>query len=230
MRAEERIIVALDVSSLESAKQIIQELRNYISIYKIGSRLFTIAGPESVKMVKEAGAKVFLDLKLHDIPNTVAEASEAIARLNVDMFDVHTLGGKEMMKAAKEASKPCGNPLVFGVTILTHLDGDIMKEELGIGKSVEEEVLHLAKLAVEAGLDGVICSPREITAVRKICGSKLIITPGVRPEWAKPQDQKRTLTPKQAIEAGADYIVIGRPIIKAPNRQEAVERMLDEVR
>ncbi len=230
MEAHERLILALDVGSLESAKQIIQELRNYISIYKIGSRLFATAGPESVKVVKEARAKVFLDLKLHDIPNTVAGTSEAIARLNVDMFDVHTLGGKEMMRAAKEASKTSGNPLVFGVTILTHLDGDIMKKELGIGKSVEEEVLHLAKLAIEAGLDGVICSPREITAVRRICGSKLIITPGVRPEWAKLHDQRRTLTPKQAIEAGADYIVIGRPIIKAPSRQEAVERVLDEMR
>ncbi len=230
MEAKERLILALDVSALEEAQQIIQELRGYINIYKVGSRLFTIGGAESVKMVKETGARVFLDLKLHDIPNTAAKTSEVIAKLNVDMYDVHCLGGKEMMKAAKEASKVSGNPLVFGVTMLTHLNDGIIKKELGMSGSVEEEVLHLAQLAMESGLDGVICSPREITAVRKICGSKLIITPGVRPAWAAPHDQRRTLTPKQAIEAGADYIVIGRPIIEAPNRQEAAEKILREMR
>ena len=232
MEAKERLILALDVSSLEEGQKLILELKDYVSVYKIGSRLFATAGPASVKMVKDAGAKVFLDLKLHDIPNTVKGASEAIARLNVDMYDVHCLGGREMMKAAKEASGNVSgqtSALVFGVTILTHLNNDIIQEELGISRSVEEEVLHLAQLAVESGLDGVICSPREITAVRKVCGSKLIIAPGIRPQWAKLYDQRRTLTPKQAIDAGADYIVVGRPIIEAPNRREAAERVLGEM-
>lgn len=229
MEAKERLIAALDVESIDDARQIIRELKDYVNIYKIGSRLFTLCGPESVRVVKEAGAKVFLDLKLHDIPNTVAGASRAIIKLNVDMFDVHCLGGREMMKAAKEASVAIGNTLVFGVTILTHLNDDMIKEELGINKSIEDEVLHLAGIALEAGLDGVICSPREITAVRKVCGNKLIITPGIRPVWADSYDQRRTLTPKQAIEAGADYIVVGRPIIEAPDRQEAVQKILSEI-
>jgi len=226
-----KLIVALDVDSLEEARKIATELREYVDIYKIGSRLFTIGGPESVKIVKETGAGVFLDLKLHDIPNTVGETSEAIAGLNVDMYDVHTLGGLEMMKAAKEGSgvRP-GCPLVFGVTVLTHLNESIIKEELGICRMLEEEVLCLSRLAVEAGLDGIICSPREISGVRKICGDKLIITPGVRPEWAMLHDQRRSLTPKQAMEAGADYIVVGRPIIEAQDRREAAEKILEEMK
>ena len=236
MSAEEKLIIALDVDSLEQGREIVQELRGCASMYKIGSRLFCAEGPDSVKMVKSEGGRVFLDLKLHDIPNTVAGASAAIAGLGVDMFDVHTLGGVEMMKSARTSAARAAvdsgqeRPLVFGVTVLTHIEDGILKEELGIGRRVEEEVLHLAAMAIEAGLDGLICSPREISAVRKICGERLkVITPGVRPSWAEQGDQRRTLSPAEAIREGADYIVVGRPVIEAPDRREAVEKIMDEI-
>jgi orotidine-5'-phosphate decarboxylase len=241
MRVEEKLILALDVNSLNEAEGVVRALSNCVNAYKIGVSLFTTAGPESVRMVKTAGGKaipkVFLDLKLHDIPNTVAMTAEAIARLGVDMFTVHALGGKEMMAAAKEgAQRAAGEtgrqcPLVLGVTILTHLEGDTIRQDLGINRSVEQEVLHLAQMAVDAGLDGLICSPREIEAVRRVCGNKLtVICPGIRPSWARRGEQRRSLSPGEAIEAGADYLVIGRPILEATDRLEAVEKIIEEMR
>jgi orotidine-5'-phosphate decarboxylase len=237
MRVEERLILALDVDSLNEAEGVVRTLSNCVSAYKIGTRLFTMAGPESVRMVKAADAKVFLDLKLHDIPNTVAMTAEVIARLGVDMFTVHALGGKEMMAAAKEgaqrAAKEAGQqcPLVLGVTILTHLESDAVRQELGINRSVREEVSHLTRMAMNAGLDGLVCSPKEIEAVRKVCGNRLaVICPGIRPSWARRGEQRRSLSPGEAIEAGADYLVIGRPVLEAPDRREAVEKILEEMR
>ena len=236
MRAEERLILALDVDSLEQAQEITRELGDYITIYKIGSRLFTAGGPESVRTIKDVGGKVFLDLKLHDIPNTVAKTAAQITRLGVDMYDVHALGGKEMMVAAMDGSQHVveesgqKRPLALGVTVLTHLKNGIIRQELGIDKSIEEEVLHLAQLVAEAGLDGVICSPKEIAVIREKFGDKLlIVTPGIRPLWADPGEQRRALSPGEAIEAGADYLVIGRPITEAVDRREAVERILSEM-
>ena len=236
MDVKEKLIIALDVDSLEKGREIVRELTGCINMYKVGSRLFCAEGPDSVKMVKSEGGRVFLDLKLHDIPNTVARTSEAIAGLGVDMFDVHTLGGIEMMKAAREAAARAAvdfgqeRPLVLGVTVLTHIEDVVLREELGIDISVEEEVVHLGSMAMAAGLDGLICSPREISAVRKICGDRMkIITPGIRPSWAKLSDQRRTLSPAEAIREGADYLVVGRPVIEARDRREAAEKIMDEI-
>ena len=236
MGPEEKLILALDVDSLEKGREIVRELMGCVNMYKVGSRLFCAEGPDSVKMVKSEGGRVFLDLKLHDIPNTVAGTSEAIAGLGVDMFDVHTLGGIEMMKAAREAAAraavDCGHkrPLVLGVTVLTHIEDGVLREELGIDISVEEEVKHLTAMAMDAGLDGLICSPREISTVRKICGDRVkIITPGIRPSWAQPGDQRRTLSPAEAMREGADYLVVGRPVLEAADRREAVRKIIDEI-
>lgn len=230
-----RLIAALDVPDLKTAKKLVKILYPTVEIFKIGSILFTACGPEVVHMVHKAGGRVFLDLKFHDIPNTVARAAEEAGKLGVFMFNIHALGATKMMSAAVEAARNAAavaakpKPLVLAVTVLTSMDEPDLRQ-MGIFRSTEEQVIHLAALAKEAGCDGVICSVEETALIRKKLGSNfVIVTPGIRPAGAGLTDQKRTATPHNAIEAGADYIVVGRPIIEAPDPLHAANEILEEM-
>ena len=232
----DRLIFALDVDNLEDAEQWVERLTGKVGIFKIGKQLFTRCGPQVVKMAAGHGAEVFLDLKYHDIPNTVASAGREAARLGVRMFNVHALGGREMMQALAaeiDAVAPRGapgRPLLLAVTILTSAD-DATLREVGIDRPVAEMVPRLAKLAQESGMDGVVASPREVGLIRAACGPDFaIVTPGVRPAFAAANDQKRVTTPADAMRAGADYLVIGRPISAAADPGEAAENILAEMR
>jgi orotidine-5'-phosphate decarboxylase len=229
------IIFALDVGSLDEAQWYVDELKDWVWGFKIGKELFTWMGPKVVEMVQEKGGKVFLDLKYHDIPVTVAKASSMATKLRVSMFDLHAFGGLEMMRMAMDTSKEVAqkgglpHPTILAVTILTSLRA-VDLQELGIARSVEEEVVHLAKLAQKAGLDGVIASPLEIETLRRACGEDIIIvTPGVRAKKSIQHDQARVMTPREAVEAGADFLVIGRPIRDADNPLEATKEILKEI-
>ena len=230
-----RLIFALDVDSPEEATKWVRLLRGKVGVFKVGKQLFTRCGPEVVEMIAREGGEVFLDLKYHDIPNTVAMAGVEAARLGVRMFNLHALGGREMMErsvAELDALHPRGSedrPLLLAVTILTSSTAETLRE-VGIEKSVEEMVPRLALLAKEAGCDGVVASPREVPLIRAACGADFkIVTPGVRPATAALDDQKRVTTPGDAISAGADYLVIGRPIAAATDPVAAAEAILDEV-
>ena len=236
MRPEERLIVALDVDTKEKAITMVKKLKGDIKIFKIGSELFTSCGPSVVEDVQKAGVKVFLDLKFHDIPNTVIKSAVSATKLGVFMFNVHASGGIDMMKKAMEASRDTAKklkidpPKVIAVTVLTSMDENNLKKA-GVGDSMETQVLRLAGLAKDSGLDGVVASPSEVKSIRKNLGKDfLIVTPGVRPSWAAIGDQKRIATPKEAIDNGADFIVVGRPIIEAPDPVEAVKKVLEEIK
>ncbi len=230
---EETIILALDVESLEDASRILQAAGDRARTFKVGSELFTRCGPSAVELVKKSGKDVFLDLKFHDIPNTVSRAVSAAAALGVKILNVHASGGFEMMKAAAEAARASGlamPPKILAVTILTSIDEKILSEEIGVRHNVEQQVLHLARLAASAGLDGVVASPKEVSAIRRHLGPDfLIVTPGIRPAWAARGDQRRVMTPAEAIMAGADYIVIGRPVTASENPREALDRIIAEI-
>jgi orotidine-5'-phosphate decarboxylase len=230
-RPEETIIIALDVGGLEQAKDVVEALGDRAVLYKVGSELFTRCGPAAVELLRERGKEVFLDLKFHDIPNTVSRAVAAASALGVKMLNVHASGGVEMMKAAAEAAKASRNgPKVLAVTVLTSMDDSILAEEVGCRQRVEEQVVHLAKLASNAGLDGVVASPKEIGLIRQHLGPHLlIVTPGIRPRWAAKGDQKRVTTPAEAIEAGANYLVIGRPVTASDDPKQALERIIAEI-
>lgn len=231
----DRIIVALDVDSADKAREIARELQGHVGAFKIGLQLFTAAGPGFVREFTESGIKIFLDLKFHDIPNTVAKASVEAARLGVWMFNIHTLGGSEMMKqTAREVDEVCqreriGRPLIIGVTVLTSSNAATLAE-VGIESEVEKQVVSLARLAAGCGLDGVVASPQEVRAVRVAVANPdfLTVTPGIRPNLATKDDQKRVTTFGQALAHGSDYVVVGRPITQAKDRIEAVERMVAE--
>jgi len=231
----EKLIVALDFSELGQAEKIVKRVAPLVKIFKIGKELFTAAGPKAVEMVHAHKCRVFLDLKFHDIPNTVSAACEAAAGLGVFMLNVHALGGKTMMMNAVQAvhkaaaEKKTAPTKVLGVTVLTSLtDRDL--REVGISKKVEREVEDLAVLSQRCGLDGVVVSGQEVKKIRKIAGKNfLIVTPGVRPTWAAHGDQKRIITPKEAIGSGADFIVVGRPITQHPQPLAAVEKILKEI-
>ena len=232
----ERLILALDVDDFKKAEELVSELSDYVGAFKIGNQLFTAEGAKVVDMVNKKGGKVFLDLKFHDIPNTVARAAEVAAKLGVSIFNVHTSGGYEMMKAAAEATAKISQelgirkPIILGVTLLTSINQEILEKDLGIKKRLEEQVVHLAKLAKAAGLDGVVASSREIKEIRKACGKDfLILTPGIRPAGKSSDDQKRIMTPREAIKLGADFLVIGRPIRSAVNSVEAAKEILREM-
>ena len=236
LTAKERLVLALDVDDFKKAEELVGKLSDYVGVFKIGNQLFTAEGTEVVNMINEREGKVFLDLKFHDIPNTVARAAEVATKLGVYIFDVHTSGGYEMMKAAAEASKKISSalglrkPLILGVTLLTSINQEILEKDLGIKRRLEEQVVHLAKLAKEAGLDGVVASSREIKEIRKACGEDFIIlTPGIRPAGKSSDDQKRIMTPGEAIKLGADFLVIGRPIRNASNPVEAAKEILKEM-
>lgn len=230
-----RIITALDTSSTEEAFRLVGCLPPEFRFFKVGLQLFTAAGPEIVRRLKAEGARIFLDLKLYDIPNTVAAAALEAARLGVDMMTLHAQGGLEMLQSARsrleEAAGREGWPLphLLGVTVLTSMD-EATLTRLGINRSVEEFVLHLAQLVSRAGLSGLVCSPRELSLLRAASLQHLIfVTPGIRPAGADRHDQRRTMSPGRALEAGADFLVIGRPITRAPDPAAAAGRILAEM-
>ena len=211
-----KLIVALDVDSFEEAAVLIQVLADAVDLFKVGSQLFTRVGPRIIEFLHEHDKGCFLDLKFHDIPNTVAKAVESAAALRVRMLTLHTCAGRETLRAAAAVPK---HPLLLGVTVLTSVGGE-----------VQTEVLHLAKLAKECGLNGVIASPHEIRLLREAVGKDfLIVTPGIRPAGADAGDQKRVMTPAEAIAAGANYIVVGRPIIAADDPAQAAGKILKEM-
>jgi orotidine-5'-phosphate decarboxylase len=229
-----RVIVALDVPTLDEASNLARRLAPHVAAVKIGSQLFTVEGPRAVHAMRDLGLRVFLDLKFHDIPNTVAGAVTSARNLGVWMLNVHCSGGTAMMaEAAKavSAAPPGRRPLVLGVTILTSLDEAALQAILGTTRTLREEVQHLARQAQAAGLDGVVASPHEIVDIRQACGPAfLIVTPGVRPADADRGDQRRVTTPGEAIWVGADYVVVGRPILAAKDPVEAAQRIAAECR
>ncbi|MGA7275604.1 MAG: orotidine-5'-phosphate decarboxylase [Candidatus Udaeobacter sp.] len=225
--AADKIIVALDVATKEKALELVQELRDQISFFKIGLQLYTAEGPEIVRAVLATGSKVWLDLKLYDIPNTVAGAVKSASHLGVHMLTIHLSGGSEMIRAATDAR--ASDVVILGVTVLTSATEQTLRE-IGIADKVSDQVLRLAGLGVEAGIDGLVASPHEIKALRSEFGDKIkIAVQGIRPRWAEPGDQKRFMTPREALDAGADYIGIGRPITAHRNPCEAVSKILKEL-
>lgn len=233
--ARNKLIFALDVDHFEEAERWVKLLHDRVGMFKVGKQLFTRCGPEVVHMIKGEGGEVFLDLKYHDIPNTVAMACLEAQRLGVGMFNVHALGGHEMMKNAADAvrshctAEQQAMPLMLAVTILTSSTDETLRE-IGIDLPVREMVPRLARLAQDAGFGGVVASPREIELIREACGPDFaIVTPGVRPADAAADDQKRVTTPGDAIAAGADYLVVGRPIAKAQDPVAAAEEIVAEM-
>ena len=224
------IIVALDVPDAEAALNLARQLAPAVGAFKIGKELFVSAGPDIVRAIHDEGGAVFLDLKFHDIPNTVARAVAAAARLDVAMLTIHASGGRDMMVAAEAAAQEMDNPpLVLGVTVLTSMDGNDLGE-IGLAEDPATQVERLALLAAEAGLRGLVCSPREISTLRKVLPREVqLVTPGIRPKGSESDDQKRTLTPAEAITAGADWLVIGRPITAADDPRAAAETILEEL-
>jgi len=238
--ASERIILPLDVATEQEALRLVEQLREYVGLFKVGLELITSVGPGIIQKIQDLGGKIFYDGKFKDIPNTVAGAARAVTRQNIYMFNVHAMGGCEMMRAALDASQReaqvmgIERPAILGVTMLTSIDKQIMNNELRVKGEVEDQVIHLAKLVKNVGLDGIIASPQEIALVRKLVSEKfLIVTPGVRSVWASKHDQKRVMTPREAIILGASYLVIGRPITKPPrgigNAVEAAKRIAEEI-
>lgn len=226
-KAADKIIVALDVATKEKALELVEQLRSEISFFKIGLQLYTAEGPEVVRAVLATGAKVWLDLKLYDIPNTVARAVESASTLGVQMLTIHLSGGSEMIRAA--TATRCKDMLLLGVTVLTSSTQQTLREA-GLTDTVENQVIRLARLGAAAGIDGLVASPHEIKALRGEFGDRIkIAVQGIRPTWAEPGDQKRFTTPRQALDAGADYIGIGRPITGHAQPREAVARILDEL-
>ena len=232
-RAKDKIVLPLDVPDEATALRLVGQLAGHVVFYKIGLELFTRCGPGIIEHVKKAAAaangeegRIFLDLKLHDIPNTVAGAVRSAATLGIDMLTVHLSGGGAMLRAAGGAA---GNLLLLGVSVLTSSDETSLLET-GVRGTVNDQVMRLAGLGVDSGLRGVVASPQEISSLRSRFASALtIVTPGVRPAWAGADDQRRILTPAQAMEAGADYLVIGRPITAQPDPAAAARRIIDEI-
>ena len=226
-KTADKIIVALDVPSSNEALALVDQLRDQISFFKIGLQLYTAQGPEIVRAVLATGSRVWLDLKLYDIPNTVAGAVRSASRLGVHMLTIHLSGGSEMIRAAADAR--ANELVILGVTVLTSATEQTLRE-IGIADNVADQVLRLVRLGTQAGIDGVVASPHEIKTLRHEFGDKIkIAVQGIRPRWAEPGDQKRFMTPREALEAGADYIGIGRPITANRNPREAVAKIFDEL-
>ena len=230
------IIVALDVPTAEQAIALAQQVAPAVGAFKIGSEIFTAAGPEIVKRIRATGASVFLDLKFHDIPNTVAKSVASAVRLDVQMLTIHTSGGLAMMQAAEESAQKTAAqaglnaPLVLGVTVLTSMESDDLAG-IGVSGSVGHQVERLAQLAARAGLRGLVCSPLEAAGLRESLPAQMqLVTPGIRTGGDAASDQRRTLSAKEALEAGANWLVIGRPIYAAPNPRAAAESILASLR
>lgn len=236
MQPKAKICLALDVDELERVSFFVNELRDVVDVFKVGLQLYCKYGNSVIKQIKKYDSKIFLDLKFLDIPNTVANACRVVTSLGVDIINVHALGGLDMMRAASEAaqeeSRKLGieKPQVIGVTILTSIDDKILNEEIKISGNVESQVIHLARLAQKSGLDGVVASPLETKQIRKTCGENfLIVTPGIRPSFSQKDDQKRTLTPAEAVLSGSNILVIGRPIYAALNPRQIVDSLREEI-
>jgi orotidine-5'-phosphate decarboxylase len=226
--AKDKIIVPLDVPTREASRRLINRLGGTVGFFKVGSQLFTVTGPSIIEGIQASGSKVFLDLKFHDIPNTVRRAVESACALGVNMLTVHLSGGRAMCEAAV-AGKGMTETLILGVTVLTSLNDDSIAE-VGFKTPVQDQVLLLAGLASEVGITGLVASPLELAAIRNRFGAPFVtVVPGIRPEWSETDDQRRTMTPREALSAGADYLVIGRPITAAPDPLEAVKRIIDEL-
>jgi len=237
LQAKDRIILALDVDTEKEALKLANQLSNQVGAFKVGMQLFNSAGPQIVDSIHKLGGRVFVDLKFHDIPNTVAAAGRVITRLGCHMFNVHAAGGREMMKAVADASRDEASklgsapPITLAVTVLTSIGQQELEQDMLIaGMPVEEVVVKWALMARDCGISGVVCSPKEISAIRKACGPEFkIVTPGIRPVWAAANDQKRITTPRDALDLGADYMVIGRPITHADNPLQAVKKIIEEL-
>ena len=231
-----KLIVALDVDTAEQARELVTTLRGVVGMFKVGSQLFTAAGPSLVREIINSGERVFLDLKYHDIPNTVGRAGVEATRLGVSIFNLHAAGGSEMMRRTADVVSECAQaegftrPLVIAVTVLTSANENTLTD-VGFNAAPAELVARLALLAEASGMDGVVASPREVGIVRSAVKNKnfVVITPGIRPEGTDLGDQKRVTTPREAILAGADYIVVGRPIIEAPDPAHAAQQILAEM-
>lgn len=237
MEPKDRIILALDVSGYDEAIDTVKKFQDHINTFKIGLELFTSAGPRIVQDIQAMGKRIFLDLKFHDIPTTVAKSAVAAARMGVFMLNVHTLGGLEMMKRTSEALREFSlkenidRPRVIGVTILTSIDQQQLRDELSVTVSMNTQVKHLAALSERAGLDGVVASAEDAEMVRSRFGKGfLIVTPGIRPSWAAADDQKRPMPPRKALQKGADYLVIGRAVTAQPDPLKALNMIEAEIR
>jgi len=235
MKPKTQLIVALDTDSLKQAKQTVDTLSSLVSYFKVGSQLFTACGPAAVKMIKDAGGSVFLDLKFHDIPNTVAKAALSVLELGVSMFNVHALGGKimltEMVKAVDKEfrNSKAKRPLILGVTILTSFNRQQLNS-IGIMRSVKNEVAYLARLCKGCGLDGVVCSGHELELLRRVTGKNFVlVVPGVRPKKSESFDQKRIVTPEEAVRLGADFIVVGRPITASSDPLKSAQDIINQL-
>ncbi|HEX8337606.1 MAG TPA: orotidine-5'-phosphate decarboxylase [Pyrinomonadaceae bacterium] len=235
--AKEKLIVALDVESASEALRLFGELRGEAGMFKVGSQLFTTAGPELVRRLVKDGARLFLDLKFHDIPNTVAAAAREAVRLGVALFNVHAAGGSEMLRRAGEATAEeaarlgVSKPSLIAVTVLTSMDADALRETGVAAAGVEEHVRRLARLTDACGLDGVVASPHEIAPVREAVGRAgfLVVTPGVHPSAAAYADQKRVTSPSEAVGRGADFVVVGRAILNSPDPGRAARAVVEEM-
>jgi orotidine-5'-phosphate decarboxylase len=230
-RLENPVFVALDTPDLNRAREVARAVRPYVGGFKIGLEFISALGPDGIRAIVELGAPVFADVKFHDIPNTVAGASRALASLGVSIFNIHASGGEPMMRAAVDATSGANpRPKIIGVTVLTSLDDQVL-ETVGQQPPAAEQVVRLAKLAKKSGLDGVVCSPREIALVRAACGPQfLIVTPGVRPVGADLADQRRVETPEAAVRAGADILVIGRPLFAAADPAAAARAIAESLK
>lgn len=234
---KEKIVLALDVETIEEAKELVDKLSPYTGTFKVGLQLFMGYGLEIVNYILSKNANFFLDVKLHDIPNTVQKASENIILRGANFFNVHCTGGVEMMKAARKGAdisaqklgkKP---PIILGVTMLTSISQDVLDSEFNISKNVSDFAIRLAHLAKEAGLDGVVASAVEVEKIKKELGPEFrVLCPGIRPKWSLTNDQKRIATPLEAIKRGADYIVLGRAVTKHDNPVEAMKMIYDEIK
>jgi orotidine-5'-phosphate decarboxylase len=231
----ERLIVALDIDGLEQAQELVRLLAGDVGMFKVGKQLFTHAGPQAVRLIQELGGEIFLDLKFHDIPNTVAKAAIEATRMGVKMFNVHASGSLDMMRlTVKEVERVCRQekrrkPIMLAVTVLTSLNQDDLRR-VGVDANVEDQVVRLALLTKEAGMDGVVASSHEVAHIRDACGRRfIIVTPGIRPADASRNDQQRVMTPAEAIRAGVDYIVVGRPILEAENPLSAARAIVADM-
>ncbi len=236
MEVKERLIIALDVDTLPEALSLVDLLGNRVGLFKVGLQLLHNEGPRAIQAITQRGGRVFADFKFHDIPNTVTQATRAVVRQGVHMLNLHAAGGKEMMTAVAQAAREeaerldIPRPIILGVTVLTSLDKKVLAEEVGLQGTLPQVVARWAALAQAAGLDGVVASAQEIGVVRTVCGKDfVVVTPGVRPAGGILHDQKRVMTPGGAIAAGADYVVIGRPVTATPNPLAAVEAILAEM-
>ena len=236
LSAKDRLILAVDTSNIDEARRIVDELYEYVGVFKVGLELFMNGGPQVLKLFHQLHLKTFFDCKLLDIPNTVAKATEAVTRLEAFMFTVHATGGAKMLAACAQAASRAASeagvsqPISLGVTVLTSLDAQMLKQELNVGVPMEKQVVDLATLCKDNGIKGIVASAAEVKELRtKFGDSMVLVTPGVRPSFAEANDQSRVVTPGQALKDGSDYLVIGRPITQAKDPVDAVKRIIEEM-